>query len=740
MKKQLLVVSAVFFIIALLQSCLAAKQDTTTGLFVSTVCGDSNGLAQRTFITAPFFVKALDQDTMCMLDGTMVALIQLSTGSLTRRPINALLAARTLKREVYRTPDGALEFYFNYGNQVKKLDVNGTVVTVGGRLESGFGGDDGLATDALMNTVHAVHVSQEGNVFVADYNNNRIRKIFKNGTIVTVAGNGVCDGLSRVVGGELATNVPICTGTTIRTTTNGEIYFDDLWQIFKISTDGIITKVAGSGVPGFAGDGGLAIDASFDQLFNFDVSPSGQIFLIDRHRVRKIDTNGIITTIAGGSEQGLSWEGGPAVNATLSIPNSISVVNDDVILIADTANRQVKMISHSMVSIIAGRPLTGRGYGGPARDALLYKPQHMTVSPQGDLYFVENYSVHKISATSGLLTTIAGTGTSSSSPDGGLAVETALFYPTGISVSSSGQVYIVDTDRIRMVDQNGLISTVAGIKETFGFSGEGGLATNATFNLVFEVFAAASGVIYILDGVNIRKISQDGIISTIAGNGNMGFSGDGGPALQASFSTPQSIFVTANEEIYIADSGNHRVRKIDNKGIITTVAGGGRGLDDELAINSKITFPNQIVVSPSGHLYIAETNHRIRVVLANSGIITTIAGMKKRGIGGNDILAKNSTLDTPMGVAVTKTGEVYISDTNNNVIRKLSCRNFCGELCTMPCATRIHNQIQTPEMPIGQFFTTPIAYFGIVLAVFGAFALVGCVLYYRTTRKNLSNV
>jgi len=145
------------------------------------------------------------------------------------------------------------------------------------------------------------------------------------------------------------------------------------------------------------------------------------------------------------------------------------------------------------MSIVAGRPHAGSGYGGPARDALLYKPQHITTSPQGDIFFVENNSVHKISATSGLLATITGTGIAENSPDG-VAVETPLFFPLGLSVSSSERVYIAEIDRIRVVDQNGFISTVAGIKETYGFTGDGGLATNATFDRAVDVFAAASGV------------------------------------------------------------------------------------------------------------------------------------------------------------------------------------------------------------------------------------------------------
>jgi len=277
-----------------------------------------------------------------------------------------------------------------------------------------------------------------------------------------------------------------------------------------------------------------------------------------------------------------------------------------------------------------------------------------------------------------IITTVAGGRGNGFSGDGGLATQAALAYPEGIAVAADGSLYIADTNnsRIRKVSPDGMITTVAG-NSSRGFSGDGGSATQATLNSPWDVAVAADGSLYIADTGNdgIRKVSPDGMITTVAGNSSWGFSGDGGSATQAALNSPWDVAVAADGSLYITDTYNHRIRKVSPDGMITTVAGSGTmgfSGDGGLATQAALAYPEGIAVAADGSLYIVDTgNHRIRKV-SPDGIITTVAGSHGGYFSGDGGLATQAALNSPSDIAVAADGSLYISDFRNHRIRKVS--------------------------------------------------------------------
>ncbi|EFC37866.1 predicted protein [Naegleria gruberi] len=258
-----------------------------------------------------------------------------------------------------------------------------------------------------------------------------------------------------------------------------------------------------------------------------------------------------------------------------------------------------------------------------------------------------------------------------------LVTRAQLFNPSSVFVSSNNEVYIADfcNHRIRKILENGNIVTIAG-NGNYGFSGDNGPATNAQFNYPCSVFVSSKNEVYITDYSNhrIRKILENGNIITIAGNGTVGFSGDNGPATNAQLYNPSSVFVSSNNEVYIADFCNHRIRKILENGNIVTIAGNGNygfSGDNGPATNAQFNYPCSVFVSSKNEVYITDySNHRIRKILENGNIIT-IAGNGTVGFSGDNGPATNAQLYNPSSVFVSSNNEVYFTDQHNNRIRKI---------------------------------------------------------------------
>ena len=335
------------------------------------------------------------------------------------------------------------------------------------------------------------------------------------------------------------------------------------------------------------------------------------------------------------------------------------------------------------ITTIAGNGTGGySGDGGAATAAQLHQTEGLATDSAGNLYIADwtNNVVRKVATATGVITTVAGNGTSGFTGDGGLATSAELNGPTGIAVDNAGDIYIADqsNNRVReVIAATGVIMTVAG-NGAQGFSGDGGAATSAAMYSPTDLALDGAGSLYISDNANnrIRKVViSTGVITTVAGNGTAGFAGDGAAATSAALNQPAGLAFDTSGNLYIADVTNNRIRKIlIATGVITTYAGNGiAGFagDAGAATSAELNTPARVMLDSAGNLFIADqANNRIRKVAA--GTITTVAGDSTAGYSGDGGPATSAQFNAPLGIAVDNAGTLYVSDFHNNVIRKLT--------------------------------------------------------------------
>jgi uncharacterized protein (TIGR03437 family) len=574
--------------------------------------------------------------------------------------------------------DGVGNVYIaDFGNyRIRKVATNGTITTVGGNGTPGYSGDNGPATSAQLYGVQAVAVDAVGDIYIADRFNHRIRKVTANGTISTVAGNGTA-GYSGDNGPATSAQLRDPYGVAVDAAGNIYIADESSSVVRKVGTDGTIITVAGNGIAGYAGDNAQAATAQLNYPFGLAADALGNIYIADteNNRIRKIAANGIISTVAGNGARGYSGDNGSAISATLDEPAAVAVDAVGNLYIADESNAVVRKVANNgIISTVAGNGNNYSGDNGPATNAQLHWPAGVAVDAADNLYIADAYDnrIRKV-ATSGVITTVAGNGTAGYSGDSGPATSAQLDYPFGIAVDAVGDLYIADTysHRIRKIAPNGTISTVAG-NGTAGYSGDNGPAASAQLNDPYGVAVDAAGNVYVADTANnrIRKIATNGIISTVAGIGTQGYSGDSGPGISAQLYGPEAVTVDAVGNIYVADTGNNRIRKLMANGSISTVAGNGASGysgDNGSATGAQLTRPSGVAVDATGSVYIADSGNYVIRKVASSGVISTIAGNGSFGYSGDNGPATIAQLGFLFGAAMDTAGNVFFADYLNRV-------------------------------------------------------------------------
>ena len=528
---------------------------------------------------------------------------------------------------------------------------------------------DGVAVDAL------------GNVFVTERGNDRVRKIDPAGVISTLAGTG--DWGYGGDGGP-ASEAQLLDPAGVAVDGAGNVYVSDRGnrRVRKIDVSGIISTLAGTGEAGIRGDGGRAGWARFLDPVGVAADVAGNVYVVDQegNRVRKIDTSGIISTLAGTGEAGSGGDGGPASSAQLFHPAGVAADTSGNVYIADTGNRRVRRIDRAgMISTFAGTGDPGHGGdGGPATDAAIAYPVGVATDAAGNVYVAgpESMGVRRIDA-SGIITTLAGGEAGCHSGDGDPATGAAIANPIGVAADAAGNLYAIERSgqRICKVDTDGTVTAVAGTG-AWRDARDGGSVLAAQFHFRFPQGAALdrSGNLLFLDGHRVWKLDAAGTVAAIAGTGSRGYSGDGGPATAAALANPSGVALDAAGNLYIADTQNHRVRKVDTLGIISTIAGTGswdHSGDGGPATAAALAAPSDVTLDTAGNLYVADLgNDRIRKI-DPLGIISTVAGSGSWDHSGDGGPATAAALVSPSSVALDAAGNLYVGEGWEGRIRKI---------------------------------------------------------------------
>ncbi len=569
---------------------------------------------------------------------------------------------------------------------------------------AGGGTPGGAATVNAIPGVTSVIRDAGGNLYIASPDTFYLYKVDTTGALSVIAGVGYQGYFGD---GGPATQAALSGPTSLILDTTGNLYFIDLNKVRKIDTSGNISTVAGSGqvcssATQPCGDGGPAVDAQLKQPQQIALDSYGDIYIADTgdQRIRLVEPSGTIITIIGtgvicNGPAFVCGDGGPAKSARLDLPAGIAVdPSGQHIYVADTRDQRVRVVTiDGNINKFAGngthctQSTKNCGDGGPALNANLFNPWGLALDLSGNVFIADELDnrIRKVTVSTGQINTVIGSGVQGYSGDGGAPRAAALDQPKGVFADNTGYL-VADTgnNRVRQTRQ-GVLNTLAG----GGSGGDGAAAKGAILAAPNAVAWDAAGDYYIADTANnrVRKVDTTGKITTIAGTGSLGWTGDGGPATAATLNGPSGVVVDASNNIYIADLGNLVVRKVSASGTITTFAGSGNACvittnpcgDGGPATSANITSPTSVAVDSTGNVYIADYfDHRIRKV-DTTGTITTIAGSGTRGYKGDGGPATSARLNRPYGVAVDASANVYIADSFNNRIRcVLAVANGCG--------------------------------------------------------------
>ena len=624
-------------------------------------------------------------------------------------------------------------------NRIRKIS-SGTITTYAGTGLPGYSGDRGLATTAQLSGPLNIAIDSKNNLFVVDRDNLVVRRISPDGVINTVAGNGQLG-----FGGEggNATAAPL-QPVAVAADTLGNLYISDFsYRIVKVDSHGILTRIAGTGKSGSSPDNTPAAQAEIGLVTSMVLDAHGNLYFADATNffVRKIDANGMLTTVAGSGSQGYIGEDVPATQALL-VPAGIALdTSRNTLYVTDVYLNLVRKVDlvAGTIETVAGNGAAGfSGESGQAVLISLNFPTSIVVDPSGPIYFADRFNARVRKIVQFQVTTVAGTNAGDGKPaksaflnfptglaiDGsnhlGIADSGNLEFreatlggsiasagqingsPTAVAVDSTGDFFVTDAEPLVLkITPSGTTVKVAG-NGTDSYDGDQGLATSASISNPTGVAVDAAGNIYITDYTHnrVRKVTgATGVITTIAGNGDAVFSKDNVPATSTGID-PFDVAVDSASNVYVADQMNNRIRKIGPDGTITTVAGNGsRGYsgDGGYAVDAELSLPSGIAFDRAGNLYIADLGNFVVRLVNKEGLIRTIAGNGTPAPLSGDGGPARSAAMSPLRLAVDSRGNVYVSDSENDRIRLLTPTS------ALPAAISIlsgNNQSAIAGMPL----------------------------------------
>ena len=556
----------------------------------------------------------------------------------------------------------------------------------------------------------AIAVDRDGNLYVADHTTGTIRRIDAAGAVVTIAGSGRRaddgDGGTALAAGLLDPSWMLVDGA-------GTVLVSTMNRIRRIDPDGTIATIVGTGQPGFGGDDEQAVLAELNANAGMALDAEGNLFIADRgnNRVRRVSRGGVITTVAGGDIDAPLIDGAAATGGRVEGPIDVAVAPDGTVYVAEfDGHRILRLNSDGTVSVVAGMGAPGfSGDGGPGSAAQINSPRAVEVDVEGNLYFADwkNEAIRRVDAR-GQIMTVAGLGTGRAS--GGVPAMIAGMKPAlSLALGPGGNLFVLQqgTYTVSLLRAPSLDDPILACRGEAaeiaprpplrddplamllagaigpGFAGDEGPLEAAQFLSPESFVIAPDGTIYIADTGNhrIRVVSPDGIVSTLAGTGEPGFSGDGGPAVKAGVSAPKALLLDGAGNLYFADSANFRIRRIDGCGIIETIAGSGQpgsGGDGGLAVAAEFRDTTGLAIDSAGNLFIADpASNRVRVIRTN-GTIATFAGNGQAASGRDGGRADETQLDGPSDVVVGPDGRIYIAETRAQKIRVVHTSGLLG--------------------------------------------------------------
>ena len=561
---------------------------------------------------------------------------------------------------------------------IRKITPAGVVTTLAGTgsvkgsidAASFIGSADGTVAAARFNSPFGVATDASGNVYVADYANNTIRKITPAGVVTTLAGTVGSSRSADGTGSEARFGDP----TGVTTDAGGNLYVADAnnHTIRKITPAGVVTTLAGT-----AGFSGSADGTGAAAMFNFPnavaTDASGNVYVADRsnNTIRKITPAGVVTTLAGTAGTSGSADGTGAA-ARFSNPNGVATDAGGNLYVADANNRTIRKITPTgVVTTLAGTAGTRGSADGTGAAASFDFPSSVATDAIGNVYATEagRNTIRKITPA-GVVTTLAGTAGVTGSADG-TGAAARFFSPNGVATDAGGNVYVADASNqtIRKITPAGVVTTLAG---TAGVTGSAdGTGAAASFDSPYGVATDAGGNVYVSDRFNttIRKISPAGVVTTLAGKR----SGADGTGAEASFDGPRGVATDAGGNVYVADALNYTIRKITPAGVVTTLAGTARkgGSADGTGAAARFNAPVGVATDAFGNVYVADiSNHTIRKITP-AGVVTTLAGTAGTS-GSADGTGAAARFNAPFGVATDVNGNVYVADQSNSTIRKIT--------------------------------------------------------------------